>query len=123
MTVGGDTPPLRIKEESLFAAHSQKEVDEVIRLIITTRLQFKKIAELTNYDSSTIERINKGLLWHDDTLSYPLRKDHSPDFVLERALKIIDDLKNTNLTQKAIAEKYGISRSTVTAINIGDNNR
>ena len=123
MTIGGDLPPLHIKEENPFATHSQNEVDEVIRLIITTKLQFKEIAEITNYDSSTIERINKGLLWHDDNLVYPLRKDRSPDFVLERALKIIDDLKNTNLTQKEIAEKYQVSRSAVTAINIGDNNR
>ena len=30
---------------------------------------------------------------------------------------------NTKMTQKEIANKYGIGRSTVTAINIGQNNR
>jgi Trp operon repressor len=34
---------------------------------------------------------------------------------------IIQDLLYTNLTQKQISEKYGISRTTVTAINRGQN--
>ena len=36
---------------------------------------------------------------------------------------IIQDLLNSNLTQKEIASKYNCARSTVTAINIGQNNR
>jgi len=34
---------------------------------------------------------------------------------------IIDDLLNTTLTQKEIAKKYGCARTTVTAINNGQN--
>lgn len=36
---------------------------------------------------------------------------------------IVQDLLYTNLTQKQIAEKYSISRTTVTAINRGQNFR
>lgn len=122
MTEGGEEPPLNIKENSPFATHNQEQADEVIKLILTTSYSFKEIADKTNYDSSTIERINKGQIWFDESLSYPLRKNHSPDFILERTLKIIEDLQNSSLTQKAIAEKYGIARSTVTMINIGENN-
>ena len=35
----------------------------------------------------------------------------------------MNDLLNTTWTQKAIAEKYGCARSTVTAINNGQNNK
>ena len=34
---------------------------------------------------------------------------------------IIDDLLNTNLTQKEIALKYNVGRTTITAINNGQN--
>ena len=34
---------------------------------------------------------------------------------------IIQDLLYTNLTQKEIANKYGVSRTTITAINRGQN--
>ena len=39
----------------------------------------------------------------------------------ERALKIIDDLLFTNLTQKEIGKKYGLGRTAITAINTGQN--
>ena len=123
MTEGGEEPPLHIKEDSPFATHTQQEVDKVIELIQTTKISFKDIGQLTNYDSSTIERINKGLLWYDDNLEYPLRIDHSRLFTHQRALKIISDLKNTSLTQKQIAEKYNVARTTITAINNGQNNK
>lgn len=123
MTEGGEEPPLNIGEKSPFVTHTLEEVNSVIDLISNTNISFCEIAKLTNYDVSSIKRINVGQLWHDDLLEYPLRIDHNPDFIQNRALKIIDDLQNTNLTQKEIAEKYGVGRSTVTAINRGQNNK
>ena len=81
------------------------------------------IGKLTNYDDTTVVRINKGILWYDETLTYPLRKELTNNFKLERALNIIFDLQNTKLTQKQIAEKYGVGRTTVTAINRGQNHK
>ena len=39
----------------------------------------------------------------------------------ERANLIINDLLNTTLTQNQIASKYGVGRTTITAINNGQN--
>ena len=36
-------------------------------------------------------------------------------------LKIMEDLRNTKLSHSDIAKKYGVGRSTVTAINRGQN--
>ena len=36
-------------------------------------------------------------------------------------MAIIDDLLHTSMTQKEIADKYGVSRTTVTALNRGQN--
>lgn len=121
MTEGGEEPPLNIKENSPFATHTQLEVDKVIELILNTEIQLKDIAILTNYDYSTIKRINYGKLWHNEKLVYPLRKENSREYQKERALNIIDDLLNSNLNQRQIAEKYGCARTTVTAINNGKN--
>ena len=35
---------------------------------------------------------------------------------------IIEDLLHTDLSQKEIAKKYNCARTTVTAINLGQNN-
>lgn len=123
MTEGGEEPPLNIKEKSPFAQHSQEEVDKVIDLIQNTNIPLKEIAEMSGYDYSTIKRIQSGKLWHNDKLSYPLRRVTSRVYQKERALLIINDLLNTDLTQYAIAEKYDCARTTVTAINNGDNYR
>ncbi len=123
MTLGGEEPPLNIKENSPFATHTQEDVDKVIDLLINTTIQMKDIAVLTNYDYSTIKRINSGKLWHNEKLAYPLRKETSREYQKERALNIIHDLMYTDLSQYKIAEKYGCARSTVTAINSGKNNR
>lgn len=123
MTEGGEEPPLHIKQNSPFATHTQQEVDEIIKMILETDKTFIQIAELSGYDYSAIKRINSGIMQHDDSLDYPLRKENTKEFKDERAQMIIQDLLNSNLTQKEIASKYNCARSTVTAINIGQNNR
>ena len=123
MTEGGENPPLNRRENSPFAKHSEEEVEEIKKLLKNTKIQYKDIAKMFNYDSCSIERINYGKLWHDENTAYPIRKETSRKFQKERALNIIDDLLNTTLTQKQIAEKYGCARTTVTAINNGKNNR
>ena len=62
MTEGGEEPPVNKKEKSPFAMHSQEDVNKVVDLIINTKLQFKEIAKITNYDHTSIERINYGKL-------------------------------------------------------------
>lgn len=122
-TEGGEEPPLNIGENSPFATHSQQEVDYVIDQILNTSKQLKEIAQETGYDYSTIKRIQAGKLWRKDSLNYPLRKETGREYQKARAEMIIEDLLNTSLTQKQIAEKYGCARTTVTAINNGNNNR
>ena len=123
MTEGGEEPPLNIRENSPFATHTEEQVAEIKRLLKETNIQYKDIATMFNYDSSSIKRINYGKLWRDDNTSYPIRKESSREYQKERALNIIHDLLYTDLTQKKIAEKYGCARTTVTAINSGRNNR
>lgn len=121
MIEGGEEPPLNIGINSPFVTHSEEQVNEIKRLLKETKIQYKDIATMFNYDSSSIERINYGKLWRDDNTVYPIRKETSRKYQEERALNIIHDLLNTDMTQKKIAEKYGCARTTVTAINQGVN--
>lgn len=121
MTPGGEEPPVFHGEEHPMATHSQKEIDIIINLIKNTKLSFSQIAKQSNYGISSIERINKGELWFNENFNYPLRKENTQNFLKERAEKIIEDLQNSSLTQKEIAKKYEVGRTTITAINNGQN--
>ena len=123
LTPGGSSPPILKGANNPNTTHDISQVQEVIRLLRDTQLSSKEIGKCTGYDDSAIIRINKGIMWHDDSLIYPIRKELTLDFNQDRALNIIYDLKYTKLTQKEIANKYGVGRTTVTAINNGKNNR
>ena len=122
-TLGGEEPPVHYGEENHSCTHSDDEVKMVQNLLINTTLSSKEIGKITGYDDTAIIRINKGELRKDQNLSYPLRKELTQDFKKRRALDIIYDLQNTSLTQKEIGNKYGVGRTTVTAINRGQNHK
>ena len=121
---GGEEPPLNIGENSPYAEHTKQQIEEIKELLKNTDISFEEIAQLYNYSVSSILKINNGKIWFNQNNIYPIRVDkRNKRYYSERALLIIDDLLNTTLTQKEIAKKYGVSRSCVTMINIGENNR
>lgn len=119
LTLGGENPPVFHGEEHHLAEHTKEEVQVVINLLKDTNLPIAQIAKITKYNPSSINRINTGALWFDETLDYPIRKNITKSFREERADKIIIELLYGELTQKEIAQKFGVARSTVTAINNG----
>lgn len=86
-----------------------------------TTLTYSEIGRLTNYDDTSIKRINDGIIWHEENENYPIRKKSLKEIQEERSEKIFQDLLNTKLSQKEIAKKYNVARTTVTAINRGQN--
>ena len=121
---GGEEPPLNIGEKSPYAEHTKQQIEEIKELLKNTDISFEELAKKYNYSVSSILKINNGKIWFNQNNIYPLRVDkRNRRYYSERALLIIDDLLNTTLTQKEIAKKYGVSRSCVTMINIGENNR
>lgn len=121
MTEGGDTPPVFQGEKHPMATHNLNEINKIKKLLINTSLTFSEIAEETNYSESSIRRINSGLLWYDENTVYPIRIENTASFKKERMENIVYDLLNSSLTQKDIAKKYNVSRTTITAINNGQN--
>lgn len=120
MTEGGEEPPHWQGEAHPMATHNLLEVQQIINLLKNTDMSFLEIANQFHYNRCSVERINKGQMWNLDDIDYPIRKSIY-DIATERAEKIKYDLLYTNLTQKEIGKKYGVGRTTVTAINRGQN--
>lgn len=116
---GGDEPPVFHEEKYPMCKITKKTALEVIQCL-KANMDNKYIIEKYNISKDIIRHINNGTSWKQEGENYPLRIDDDiPDFVL----KILDMLEHTNLTQKEIATKLGVARSTVTMINIGKNHR
>ena len=123
LTEGGEEPPVLKGYDCTFCNHSYEDVAKIKQLLRETDLSTSEIAEMTGYnDSSAINRINTGLIWHDDNEEYPIRKMIMCKSVRdERIAKVQQLLLETNLTQKEIGKICGVGRTTVTAINNGQN--
>ena len=117
---GGDkTPPVLKGEENPFATITERTAKKIANCLLEGK-DNAYIKEKFHVTRHLIRHINDGTAWKFPEYQYPLReKDDIPDFVFQ----VIDLLKNTNLTQKQIAKKLGIARSTVTMINIGKNHK
>ena len=93
-----------------------EDYESLINDIVNTTIPFTKLQEKYGYSYSAIKRINEGIMHRQQDLEYPLRK---VDQNKEKALMIIDLLKNSSLTTKQIAEQMNCSPNTVRRINNG----
>ena len=123
MTEGGENPPVFYGEDHPMCVYLKKEIEQIQKQLKENKKSISEIAKEFNYSTSSINRINQGQLWYDEKLIYPIRVERTKQFKQQRMESIVQDLLYTNLTQKQIAEKYSISRTTVTAINRGQNFR
>lgn len=121
MTEGGENPPIFYGEDHPMCTHTQTEVKQIQSLLKETKKTIAEIAKQFNYSESSIDRINRGKIWYNENIAYPIRAENSQQFRQERMESIVQDLIYTTLTQAQIAEKYSIGRTTVTAINRGQN--
>lgn len=115
---GGEEPPTYHGEESGCCIYSDKQVEDVTNLILNTNYNFNEIGKKTNTNGDFARKVNEG---HRKILKenmYPIRTETHFDKISKL---VIEDLKNTTKTQKEIAKQYGVARSMVTMINIGQN--
>lgn len=110
----------------LIASHTNShivlkdfQIKEIKDKLKNTDLSYKEIAKQYNLKSEqTIRDINRGILYREKTISYPIRPQRNA-FARERAIKVIDDLKNTNMNFNQLAEKYNCSSVCISNINTG----
>lgn len=99
---------------------SKEDRDRIIDLLIHSNLSFQEISEQTGYGFYTISSINRGETLPREDIVYPARKRRrSEKYSEEDYLKIVELIKNTDLSFNDIAEKTGFDFSLICDINRG----
>lgn len=98
---------------------TEEEANEVLDLLINSNLTYEEISELYNKSVSELKRINVGKYYHKDYINYPIRPVPWHKLTKEQVLEVKNLLKNSNLSFKEIANKYGVTNDSITSINRG----
>ena len=102
---------------------NKNQIKEIINLLQTTQCTIQQISQQYNVTETVIQRINSGKSYHQNDIIYPIRKritSHKNHTLNQSELMLlINDLQNSNLTFNNIANKYGVSTSTIYNINAG----
>lgn len=117
---GGEEPPLLVGENNPNALITEEIANKIKIDLMDEKILRKTIKKKYCVSENIIRHINEGNCWHDDALKYPLRRPEE-EITAEKVKQIKYYLKNTNLSQKEIAEMFGFKRSFVSMINIGKN--
>lgn len=98
---------------------------EIKTLLQTTTIPQKDIAKQFNVSVNAISLINLGKSYRQNDLNYPLRQNYqqqnkntksfSPDIMK----RIVDDLKNSDISMRALSDKYECTITTIMNINTG----
>lgn len=114
---GGENPP--IGSHCIITPEQAQLIKKDLK---NFNIPLKQIVKKYKVTYDIVRHIKDGTAWNDGNENYPLRpKEYELDQL--KALKVIELLKNTSLTQKEIGKQVGWNRSAVTMINIGKNHR
>ena len=108
-----------------FSRITKAQLEQITQLLIDGKHKFDEIAEICGTTTSYVNYINNGDIFYDSIFAgkYPLYKKSAIFNDAENGekmfLDIIDMLQANEMPTKDIAEKMGISKPTVDAINIG----
>lgn len=90
----------------------------IIHDLIFTHLPTEHIAKKYKVSSTTVYRLNKGLIHHINIIEYPIRKDYSKysNWFIDN---IYNEIKRNKYRFSDIEKMYGISKNTLNRINQG----
>lgn len=105
-------------ESNPMAKITQEQAQEVIDLLLYTNLSVDEISNETGLSVGFINHINHGESWSSTEYTYPLKSfsNKLPEKLVER---IINLLKDNNVTIDDIVKETGVPRYTVLGINNG----
>ena len=103
---------------------TNEEIDEIVKLLKTTDIPIIEIAKKYGVNKKSIYLIRDGKteMYKKQNEVYPLRptSNNRPVLTNNEVVSIIDDIKNTSLPLKEIAEKYNVRQSTISEIVHGN---
>ena len=91
----------------------EEKCKKALELLKNSKYTQKEIAKRCELTESNLVDINKGKLYYQDNLDYPIRKNRIDTSIKEQ---IKQQLLNSNKTRQEIADTYGVSLSTVKRI-------
>lgn len=112
---GGENPPI-----GSHRTINQELASKIQQELLNWDIQRAQIIKSNKITSDIFRHLNEGSSWKNSELSYPLRPGEL-ELNNARALKVINLLQTTKLTQIEIGKQVGWNRSAVTMINIGQN--
>lgn len=100
---------------------SQSDLNQILSLLRNTKLTLKQIGELFGVTDAVINDINQGKTWFNSNNTYPIRKSAGKRTSLteEDLFQIVDLLQHSQMTQKEISKKFGVSEMIISSINTG----
>lgn len=133
LTLGGDGASEGVLNPS--ARFTEETLAQLINELIENKVYIKDLAVKYKVSPEAISEINNGRHYYNENLSYPLRPDtrftseqlkqvtgvnkNISKFNQEEFNEIVDLLKNSNMTIKSIAEKFGCCTTVISHINNG----
>lgn len=97
---------------------SEEDYNNIIN-DLKTDISLKDISIKYNISYSYVSDINNGTRLFHEGYIYPIRRSRN-NYGKEYYQRVIDELKNTKLSQAKIAEKLDMGKSTVQRINTGN---
>ena len=115
--------PIRKKRLSTSRTLTRDQILDIINILKETNIYMKDIAKEKGISEYIIEDINNGKrCYYIEGVKYPVRYKNSnrKKFSEEQISQIINDLRNSTLTQIEIGKKYGCGRQLIGQINRGE---
>lgn len=116
---GGGYLPNQQKENHSQCQITEETARNIQADLLDNKLSYNQIVEKYKTTFTIVNNINTGHTWNYYNLSYPLRSERARNE--ERALKVINLLKNTQKSMKEIAQEVGWGESQISMINRGSN--
>ena len=115
---GGNSPPIRLGEDSSLCQYSDQTVEKICLEIKNTNKTFKEIAKEFGATEAYIGMINNG---HRPNINfdYPIRERVNEKFSSEQVCKIVRELVYTTKSQLQIARDNNVGEVTIWKINEG----
>lgn len=105
-----------LRDSKKYSQEKLKQITYALRYELDKSL--KDIAKEYCIDYSFLNDINQGKAYFREYLTYPLRTGKMK-YQQQYLPSLIDDLKNTTISQVELAKKYKISKMTVSEVNTG----
>jgi transposase len=107
---------IQVGEKAVSSILTNKDVYEIKYLLVYTKIPINEIAKIYEVGKGTVLDINKKRTWNHLNPEIPLRKDKSLSKEIVKKIKKL--LIDGSYLQKEIANLFGVSTSTISAINM-----